>query len=207
MPWHTWFVFDLGNVVVKLAYERVIARLCADSDVQRDELIRIMEQAGGYRDLERGAVTFRDFYELLRDRAAYKGDLRDLQQIWEDFFDGPVEGIEDLLERVRRQYRVAFLSNSNEIHAEVIPRDFAALFDKEDRFIFSHRCKCAKPDPAIYHHALELLGALPSQVLYTDDLPENVEAALNAGITAFKFTTAHELIETLEREELLVPAR
>ena len=37
-------------------------------------------------------------------------------------------GIEDLLDRVRARYRVAFLSNSNETHAEVIPTLFAGLF-------------------------------------------------------------------------------
>lgn len=203
MPWRIWFVFDLGNVVVRLAYERVIARLCASCDLGRDELIRMLEKPGGYRDLERGALSFREFYEFLRDRAGYREGYMALEELWADFFDGPMEGIEELLDRVRREYRVAFLSNSNEIHAEVIPREFAALFEKEDRFIFSHRLQCAKPDPAIYQHALEILGALPSQVVYTDDLAENVEAAIACGITAFKFTTAHELTETLEREGIL----
>src|SRR5207248_2908420 len=117
-----WFLFDLGNTVIKLAYERAMENICKLASIKRDELVDLLEQAGGYRDLERGAISFIDFYDFLRERAEYRGSLGDLQGTWADFFDGPVPGIEEVLERVRQKYRVAFLSNSNEIHAEVIPR-------------------------------------------------------------------------------------
>lgn len=198
-----WFVFDLGNVVVKLAYERVIASICATTAMSRDKLIALMEEPGGYRDLERGASSFRDFYDFLRERAGYRGTYPRLRRIWADFFDGPVEGIEDLLERVRREYRVAFLSNSNEIHEEVIPREFALLFRRDDRFVFSHRCQLAKPDPAIFQHLLQLLPADPRDVIFVDDMAENVRAAVESGLQAFEFTTARELSRRLEAEGLL----
>ena len=53
---YEWFIFDLGNVLVKLAYERVLERICADTECSRDELVQLMEEPGGYRDLERGAT-------------------------------------------------------------------------------------------------------------------------------------------------------
>lgn len=59
----TWFLFDLGNTLIKLAYERVLENLCRDASVSRDELVELLESPGGYRDMERGAITFADFYE------------------------------------------------------------------------------------------------------------------------------------------------
>lgn len=203
MPWHTWFVFDLGNVLIKLAYERVLGRICSAATSNRDHLLTIMEGAGGYRDLERGVATFGDFHALLADRAGYRGTVDELKAIWTDFFDGPVDGIQELLEEVRAKYRVAFLSNSNEVHAEVIPLQFPQLFRKDDRFIFSHIAKCAKPDHLIYNRALELLGALASQVIYVDDLPENVVAAREVGMKAFHFEGTGKLRSELKREGLL----
>lgn len=200
---HTWFVFDLGNVVVKLAYERVLARICAKSIIERDALVELLEDAGGYRDMERGGVTFLDFYDFLCERAKYRGSLRDFQEIWTDFFDGTMPGIEDLLDKVRQRYRVAFLSNSNEIHAEAIPRSFGVLFRRDDRFIFSHRLKVAKPDPEIFRRAAEILGALPHQIIFVDDLLENVLAARGVGMTAFQFTDAMSMEKTLKAEGLL----
>jgi putative hydrolase of the HAD superfamily len=203
MPSDTWFLFDLGNTLIKLAYERVLAAICAEASVTRDDLVELLEEPGSYRDMERGAVSFYEFYEFLCDHSGYSGSIRDFHRIWSDFFDGTVPGAEDLLERVRERHRVAFLSNSNEIHAEVIPAQFAGLFHKEDPFVFSHRLKCAKPDPEIFRRALEMIGATPQQTVFIDDLLENVLAARALGMRAFQFTDARSLTKELEGEGLL----
>ncbi len=207
MPEQTWFLFDLGNTVIRLAYERVLDRICRDAAVNRDELVELWDSAGGYRDLERGSVTFWEFYEFLCDKAGYRGSIRQFQDIWSDFFDGPVPGIEDVLERVRRRYRVAFLSNSNEVHADVIPKRFSALFQPDDRFVYSYRFKVAKPDPEIFHRALEVIGALPQHVVFIDDLIENVVAARDVGLKAFQFRGSEALLKELEAEHLLVTGK
>ena len=199
----TWFIFDLGNVLIKLDYERVLAAVCADSSVTRDELVELLESAGGYRDMERGAVSFDQFYEFLRDKASYRGSPQAFRRTWEDFFEGTVPGIEEVLDRVRKQYRVALLSNSNEVHAEVIPRQFSSLFRRDDRFIFSHRFKVAKPDPEIFQRALEIIGAIPSQAVFIDDLLENVLAARATGLHAYQFIDSFSLLQELERDGLL----
>ena len=203
MPEQTWFLFDLGNTVIKLAYERVLERICRDSAVNRDELVELWDSAGGYRDMERGAITFWEFYEFLCTRAGYRGSIREFQDIWSDFFDGPVPGIEEVLDRVRQRYRVAFLSNSNEVHADVIPKRFSALFQPDDRFVYSYRFKVAKPDPEIFHRALEVIGALPQHVVFIDDLIENVLAAQAVGLKAFQFRSSDTLLSELEAEQLL----
>lgn len=199
----TWFLFDLGNTLIKLAYERVMANICRDAAVTRDDLVEILEAPGSYRDMERGAVSFWEFYELLCDKTGYRGSIREFHEVWSDFFDGTIPGAEELLERIRARYRVAFLSNSNEVHAELIPRKFASLFEKDDRFIFSHRFKVAKPDPEIFRRALDTIGATPHQVVFIDDLSENVAAARSLGIQAFQFIDTLSLTRQLEAEELL----
>lgn len=203
MPEQTWFLFDLGNTLIKLAYERVLENICKRASIERDALVELLEQPGAYRDLERGSISFADFHEFLADRAGYRGTLEDLEEVWSDFFDGTVIGSEDLLDRVRKRYRVAFLSNSNEIHAELIPRRFATVFHKDDRFIFSHRFKCAKPDPEIFHRALEVVGALPQHTIFLDDNVDNVLAARAVGIKAYHFRDSFAAAAELERDGLL----
>ncbi len=199
----TWILFDLGNTLIKLDYERVLESVCRDATVTRDELVEILERPGGYRDLERGAVTFHELWDLLRDKAGYRGSLEELRVIWSDFFDGTMPEMEDLLDRLRARYRIAFVSNSNEVHAEVIPRRFALLFQRDDRFIFSHRFKVAKPDPELFRRALEVVGALPQNVVFIDDLIENVLAARSLGIRAFQFVDAKRLEAELVEEGLI----
>ena len=198
-----WFLFDLGNTVIKLGYERVMANICRDSNVDRDQLLEIFEAAGGYRDMERGATTFWDFYEFLSSRAGYRGDIHRFREVWSDFFDGTIPGIEEVLQRIRARYRVAFLSNSNEVHAEVIPRKFAGLFQKDDRFIFSYRFRVAKPDPEMFHRALEVIGAPAAQTVLIDDLIENVLGARAIGMKAYQFRDSATLVRDLTADGLL----
>ncbi|MGN6182603.1 MAG: HAD family hydrolase [Thermoanaerobaculia bacterium] len=199
----TWFLFDLGNTLIKLAYERVLENVCRASKITRDDLVELLEAPGAYRDLERGAVTFAEFYDFICDRTGYRGSSREFRALWSDFFDGTIVGAEVLLEQVRKKYRVAFLSNSNEVHAELIPRKFAGLFRKDDRFVFSYRFKVAKPDPDMFRRALEVIGAKPQNVVFIDDLIENVLAARGVGMRAFQFVDAESLTRELVQEGLL----
>ena len=199
----TWFLFDLGNTLIKLAYERVLAGLCAQASISRDDLVELLEDAGGYRDLERGLVTFAEFHDFLREKAGYRGSLHQFRTLWSDFFDGPIGGMEELLERVRARYRVAFLSNSNEVHAEEIPRNFTTLFREDDRFIFSYRFRVAKPDPEMFQRALEVIGASAGNVVFIDDLAENVTTAIALGMQSYQFIDAERLEKELVRDGLL----
>jgi HAD superfamily hydrolase (TIGR01509 family) len=198
-----WFLFDLGNTLIKLAYERVLENICRDATITRDDLVELFEEAGGYRDMERGLVSFAQFHDFLRDRAGYRGSLRDFQALWSDFFDGPIGGMEEILDRVRDRYRVAFISNSNEVHAEVIPKKFAALFRPDDRFVLSHRFKAAKPDPELFHRALEVIGSKAHEAVFIDDLLQNVQAARSVGIASYQFRNAPLLLYELEADGLL----
>lgn len=199
----TWFLFDLGNTLIKLAYERVLENICRDASISRDKLVDLLERPGGYRDLESGAIGFGEFYDFICTNAGYRESQRQFREVWSDFFDGTLPGVETLLERIREKYRVAFLSNSNEVHAEIIPHRFATLFRKEDRFIFSYRFKVAKPDPEMFRRALEIIGALPQHVVFIDDLLENVRSAQTVGLQAFQFVDADSLTADLVREGLL----
>jgi len=51
----------------------------------------------------------------------------------------------------------------------------------------------------IYHHALRELAALPEETLYIDDLRENVDTALQLGMTGFHFTSVKELLAEFSR--------
>jgi glucose-1-phosphatase len=199
----SWFIFDIGNTVIRIAYERVIENICLSAAADRDQLIEIFEMPGGYRDMERGAVDFAGFHEHLTDKAGYRGAEHELEKIWMDFFDGPVSGIEEVLSRVRADHRVAFLSNLGAMHAELIPRRFASLFHRDDRFIFAHTLHLAKPDPEVFRRALGAIGARPKDAVVVDDLLENVLAARAEGMAAFQFRDTTSLIGELEAAKLI----
>jgi epoxide hydrolase-like predicted phosphatase len=73
-----------------------------------------------------------------------------------------------------------------------------------DVFAPSYDLGLRKPDPAIYARLIELCGVPPEQIVFVDDFPENVEAALAAGIHGILFVGEDALRKELR--ELGVPA-
>ena len=60
-----------------------------------------------------------------------------------------------------------------------------------------------KPDPEVFHIAVQRLGVLPHEAVFIDDTSGHVEAARQFGIHGILFTNAAEL--ELELSRLLVP--
>jgi putative hydrolase of the HAD superfamily len=54
---------------------------------------------------------------------------------------------------------------------------------------WSHALNLAKPEPAIYLHAIEGLQTPAENILFIDDKPENIATALSVGMQAIQYTT------------------
>ena len=63
----------------------------------------------------------------------------------------------------------------------------------------SFRLGTMKPRPEIFEKAAELAGVPPRDIFYTDDRPEHVAAARQAGYDAVQYTTTPELLTELRR--------
>ena len=56
-----------------------------------------------------------------------------------------------------------------------------------------------KPNPAIFHHALELLGGVPpSEAVFLDDSPGNVAGARRAGLHAIHVDELDDALAELD---------
>ncbi|HTB98112.1 MAG TPA: HAD-IA family hydrolase [Terracidiphilus sp.] len=60
-----------------------------------------------------------------------------------------------------------------------------------------------KPEPAIYHRALDILGKPAARILFIDDRAENAEAAAAAGMKTIRFQGAAALRRELANFEVL----
>ena len=110
---------------------------------------------------------------------------------------GFYEGALPLLERLREAYTLACISNTNEVHWQ------ASWEDRFDYPIASHKIGLAKPDPASYEAALDILGAPAETVWFFDDTLPNVEAARKLGFNAYHTDGFAALTSALEETGFL----
>jgi putative hydrolase of the HAD superfamily len=64
--------------------------------------------------------------------------------------------------------------------------------------VFSCEVGTIKPEPAIFEHALQLLGVPAGRVLFIDDVEPNVAAAKRLGLHAIRFESADQLRRVLD---------
>ena len=98
-----------------------------------------------------------------------------------------------LVAEVHRTYDTALLTNNV---AEAQWRN-GFPFELFDVVIDSSQVGMRKPDPRIYQHLVARLGKSPPEVVFIDDLPENLEPAQQMGLRTVHFTGEADLRDKL----------
>src|SRR5690606_35271053 len=106
-----------------------------------------------------------------------------------------------LLKKLRKDYKLYLLSDTNPIHFKVVeeifkkdhPEDtFLGLFDE---VFLSHEIGLRKPENKIYEKVLQEIGAEPHQCIFFDDLQENLNAAKEVGLHTYLINHPNALVE------------
>jgi glucose-1-phosphatase len=112
-------------------------------------------------------------------------------------------GARELLEELRKRYRLGALSNSNELHWARNTNELK-IIELFEFAISSHQVGLCKPHPDIYKVAIDRARvSSPEAIVFFDDLAANVEAAKSAGMRAHQVRGVDELRARLMAEALL----
>jgi glucose-1-phosphatase len=185
-------LFDLGGVLVEYTGLRDMRRLL-DGDVSDDEFARLVAATGPcWGNFECGRMTpdeFLDEFVSVWPLAVTRERFESEFQTWTR---GLLPGAEETLAELRPHHRLAALSNSNALHWRRIIGDHG-LPSLMERVFGSHEIGWRKPAREAYEHVLTELEVLPQQTVFFDDLQENVQAAWDLGMQAYRVAGVEEL--------------
>ncbi len=171
-------LFDLGGVLVQLGG---VPQMQTLTGIEReDELWRRWLCCPWVRSFERGRCSSDHFAAGVIDEWGLDiaaGEFLARFRAWpEELFDGAVE----LVEEVAGLCRVGCLSNTNELHWDVMDSRWG-LADHFEELFLSYRLDLVKPDREIFVHVAAALGLAPDRILFLDDNPANVDQARSGG--------------------------
>jgi HAD superfamily hydrolase (TIGR01509 family) len=188
-------LFDLGNTLLFLDYERIAAGvapvagvpLSAAALASHAEAAALEMERGSATDAERGRLFLDALFRLAGVPAKKAADVRSaLRRLHAErhLWSGLSRGTEATLQRLKRAgVRLGVVSNSDGRAEEALIA--SGLRDAFEVVVDSAIAGVEKPDPRIFLGALAALDVAPEDALYVGDLYEvDVAGARAAGMTA-----------------------
>jgi epoxide hydrolase-like predicted phosphatase len=125
----------------------------------------------------------------------------DADELMADVWDWYCGELDDALvayvRGLRPRFKTAILSSS----ADGARREESRRYDLPnlvDDLVYSHEVGLAKPDPAIFRLACARLAVQPSETVFVDDMPVNVDAASGVGLQAVLHRDTVDTIAALD---------
>jgi len=199
-------VFDLGNVLVYIHPEAFLQTLGIDSPENRRAYQRkVIDIVRAYERGEDPTEKFLDNLDKLfnasentRNHQNRNGRFTrdDFKRAMLSIIGRPVPGMDDLVRSLSPLVPLGLLSNTNPLHFEACMGNLKSLQFIPSHFL-SYRLRSLKPEPEIFRQMIELLKLDPHDILYIDDIPENIEAAGRAGLNGRLFVGREKLVVQL----------
>jgi putative hydrolase of the HAD superfamily len=173
-------VFDLGRVLVDFDYNIAAHRIAAHSDLPSVRIKILIEQSSLIVDYESGRLNRLEFFNQIRQATGFRGTLDEFGALFADVFT-PIPPMIELHAKLHRQGLLTYiLSNTNDLAVGHIRRNFP-FFRDFDGYLFSHEIGIMKPDARIYEALEKLSRCHGAEIIYLDDLLENVKAGTARG--------------------------
>jgi putative hydrolase of the HAD superfamily len=177
-------LFDLGGVLVELAGVEKMLEWSPGID-STDELWRRWLHSDAVRRFETGLIGRGDFATALIGEFGVPVGPEEFLAAFTWWPRSVYPGAFELLDAMRRHYRVASVSNTNEIHWDRFSNQWkldAAFHHNFPSYLVGK----LKPDADYFEHVLEAIEAPAHRVLFIDDNAINVDAAARLGMIARK---------------------
>lgn len=194
-------VFDIGNVLIEWAPERFFDRTIGED--RRTAFFDAVPILDMNERVDAGANFFDATGEMITLFPDWADEIAMWRDRWMEMASPAIDRSVRLLRSLRRAGHPVFaLSNFGVQTFELAEREYPFLEEFDGRLI-SGDLGVIKPDPAIYELLEAGVETAPDQLLFTDDRPENIEAASARGWQTHLFDGPDGLAARLVAEGLL----
>jgi 2-haloacid dehalogenase len=203
----TTVIFDLGGVLIDWDPRYLYRGLFADESAMEYFLSEICSPEWNLS-LDSGRSFAEAVAELSGRHPHEQERIQAYHERWIEMIAGPISETVAVLEELHaREVPLWALTNWSAETFRLIRHDPTYGFLDQFRDIFvSGELRMVKPDPAIYRHVLNEIGASAESCLFIDDSAKNVAAAQEIGLHGHRFLGAPALRAALVRFGLLPAA-
>ena len=197
----TAVVFDLGRVLIDVDPARTFALWSSRCGVAAADLTARFVADRAYERFERGEIAFSAYAKHVRRQLVIDADDDVIEEGWNALLGDALPSATEAITRAVRDYPCYLFSNSNVTHQAVWAREHGDLLAPLRRQFVSSDLGLRKPEPEAYARVAALIGVHPREILFFDDLAENVAAAIDAGYQAVRVDGPRDILDVFARAE------
>ncbi len=188
--------FDLGNVIVDVQEQipaRKLAALSGESEQKVFDTVFAQDKKSLF---ESGKLSWETHAANAIAALGLTIDEPELRSIYRESLIPDLDVVRTVCWTAKK-VQIALASNTSQPHWEWVQEElpFANLFQPA---ILSHLVGAMKPSSDFYRALIDQSGYEPGEIFFTDDRPENIEGAIQAGIRAFQFENNDKLVFDLQ---------
>jgi epoxide hydrolase-like predicted phosphatase len=191
-------IFDFGGVLVRMVDEHPRLELARQLGIELQQLDSLIFFSESARKASLGEISVETHWEAVRKSLAISPEAMSgsLDLYWSA--DDVNWELLEVIRKLRPKYKVGMLSNAwdnlrNTLHSRW---NIDGLFDE---LVISAEVKMMKPDPRIFHMAVDRLGVQPIETIFIDDIEENVLAARKEGLSIILHQDTQKTISDLHK--------
>lgn len=180
-------LFDLGRVLMHIDFDAFPNRLGLLTEEQRAPFQQPIGKL--WRVYETGAMTTDEFLDNLFSIFNRTFTKEHILEAWNGIIVRDNEEIVPLVQKIQKKFQTAILSNTSPSHWEKVLQISDVVKSIPHHFT-SFTIGAMKPDRVVYEHVVSSLNVLPNEIIFIDDLKENVDGAIQAGMQGLVFKNA-----------------
>ena len=188
-------IFDFGNVISAFDYSIFFREIGRGANKTPDELTEAFRASGIHREYEKGALSSDEFFDAAAGLFGIPIGKEAFFRAYNGIFT-PVEETSALIRRLKGDYRIGLLSNTNAWHYEHTIRT-SPVFALFDAVTLSFDVGALKPAEAVYRDIVSKLGIPPGECVYIDDVEDYARGAEKSGMAGIRYVSHAELIRDL----------
>lgn len=180
-------IFDLGGVLLNIDPAKTIEAFAQLGMKQLVEATGLGYGHDVFYQMEQGKLSPEEFRNGIQEILPAPVSEHEIDSAWTAMLlDFPQNRVQ-LVQNLRKRFRIFLFSNTNAIHVSKFHADFrsahgfemSSLFEKD---FYSNEIGYRKPSLESFHEIIRLSGVVPEETLFIDDSLANVRAATEANL-------------------------
>lgn len=174
-------IFDIGGVLLNWNPDVFLKKYFAGNEVRLKKIVFLSDE---WKMLDLGNANVNEVRALILKH--HPNDIKAINFIFDHFEEEMLQPIDDTVKAIKALkkagYKLYILSNIHQDLYHKRAHDHQEIFSLFEGAVLSGEEHCLKPNPKIYHILFKRFNLNPSNCLFIDDSPANIETARKLGM-------------------------